>query len=227
MTVQRDGSGTSAFHPEGGLVASVQLCYDFMTGNVDLTGWAWAGAGYKTPYGWYGGYTFAELRLNVGNVGALLTPGRCASPQEPHGRVSADVGGGVALFPVVIVPGERVRFAKGGLEIGLLFTPHPAEGYADLEIIGLIDVKKYLGPFGVAAAAAEEAAKKLGEKFGQRVECGAGFDLSLSTRLCRAADPRAGILGYTANTLKLCGGGYIGCNINLSRSRPSLPGGGH
>lgn len=226
--VQRDGKSSSTpYHPEGGLVGSVQFCYDWMTGDLSLTGWLWAGVGYKTPFGWYGAYTFAEASWNVGNIGPLLTPGTCAVADAPHGAVAAHAGAGVALFPVIITPGERARFSKGGLEIGLLITLHPSTRSADLEVIGLLDVKKYLGPFGAAATAVEAAARRLGEEFGQRVECGAGFDLSLSAHLCQAADPNAGILGYTANSLKLCGGGYIGCNINLSRNRSSLPGGGH
>jgi len=227
--VQRDGGASTAYHPEGGLVASIQLCYDFMTGDIELVGWLWAGAGYKTPVGWYGAYTFVEGSWTVGNVGGLVTPGVCAGRDqaEPHGRVGVHGGGGLAPFPVVIVPGERAHFAQGGFELGVLFTPHPSDWSADLEVIGLVDVKKYLGPFGAVAAAAEAAAQRIGAQFGQRVECGAGFDLSLSTHLCRAAEPSTGILGYTASSLKLCGGGFVGCAINLSHTRSALPGGGH
>ena len=224
--VQRDGGGAAAYHPEGGVVASIQLCYDLMNGDISLTGWLWAGAGYKTPFGWYGGYTFVEGTWNIMNVGGIVTPGVCETPGE-HGAVSGSIGGGVAPFPVMITPGERARFAKGGLEIGVLFTLHRADRSADLEMIGLLDVKKYLGPFGAVAAAAEAAAQRIAAGLGERVECGAGFDLSLSAHLCKAADPAAGILGYTASSLKLCGGGFVGCNINLSRSRAALPGGGH
>jgi hypothetical protein len=226
--VQRDGGASTAYHPEGGLIASVQLCYDFMTGAIELVGWLWAGAGYKTPFGWYGAYTFVEGSWTIGNVGALITPGVCAGrDQAEHGRVGIHGGSGFALFPVVILPGQRVHFAQAGFELGVLFTPHPSDWSADLEVIGLVDVKKYLGPFGAIAAAAEAAAQRIGAEFGQRVECGAGFDLSLSAHLCRAADPASGILGYTASSLKLCGGGFVGCAINLSRTRSALPGGGH
>jgi hypothetical protein len=226
--LQRDGGPSTSYHPEGGLVASVQLCYDFMTGDVELAGWLWAGAGYKTPFGWYGAYTFVEGTWTVGNVGALITPGVCAGhDRTEHGPIDIHGGAGVAPFPVVIVPGERVHFAQGGFELGVLFTPHPSDRSADLEIIGLVDVKKYLGPFGALASAAEAAAQRIGAEFGQRVECGAGFDLSLSTHLCRAVDPTTGILGYTASSLKLCGGGFVGCAINLTRARSALPGGGH
>lgn len=224
--VQRDGGGAAAYHPEGGVVASIQLCYDLMNGDISLTGWIWAGAGYKTPFGWYGGYLFAEGTWNIMNVGGIVLPGVCEKPHE-HERVSGSVGAGVAPFPVVIVPGQRAVFSQGGLEIGVLFTLHPVDRTADVELIGLLDVKKYLGPFGVAAAAAEAAAQRIAAGLGERVECGAGFDLSLAAHLCKAADPSTGILGYTANSLKLCGGGYIGCNINLSRTRTALPGGGH
>jgi len=205
----------------------VQLCYDVMTGDIELTGWIWAGAGYKTPFGWYGGYGFAEGRWRIGNVGGIVTPGMCETPNEHGGAISGSVGGGFAPFPVMITPGQRAVFAQGGIELGVLFTLHPLDRTADVEIIGLLDVKKYLGPFGAAAAAAEAAAQRIAAGLGQRVECGAGFDLSLSAHLCKAADPRTGILGYTANSLKLCGGGFIGCNINLSRTRSLLPGGGH
>lgn len=229
--VQRSGGGDGVpYHPEGGVVGSVQFCYDWMTGDVQVVGWIWAGAGYKTPIGWYGAYVFGELDMTVANIGALLTAGVCASDHDAgpdHSRVEAHGGGGVAPFPVVVTPGERARFSKGGLEIGLLLTVHPADRSADLEVIGLVDVKKYLGPFGAAAAAAEAAAQRIGQEFGQRVECGAGFDISASAHLCRAADPSSGLLGYTTNSLKLCGGGFIGCNINLSRNRGELPGGGH
>lgn len=226
VTLQRDGGGAAAYHPEGGVVASIQLCYDLMNGDISLTGWVWAGAGYKTPFGWYGGYMFAEGTWNIMNVGGIVTPGVCETPHE-HGTVSGSIGGGVAPFPIVIVPGKRAVFSKGGLEIGVLFTVHPMDRTADVEMIGLVDVKKYLGPFGVAAAAAEAAAQRIAAGLGQRTECGAGFDLSLSAHLCKAANPSSGILGYTANSLKLCGGGYIGCNINLSKTRSALPGGGH
>ena len=50
---------------------------------------------------------------------------------------------------------------------------------------------------------------------------------SFSVSADNVADPDSGILGYTATSLKLCGGGYIGCNVNLSRTRAELPGGGH
>ena len=226
--VQRDGSGGARYHPEGGLVASVQLCYDLMTGEIELIGWIWAGAGYKTPFGWYGGFVFAEGRWPLGNVGAIVSPGVCRKPTEHHDGPGGSVGGGVAPFPVMLTPGKRAVFAKGGIELGILFSlTGDAERPATIEIIGLIDVKKYLGPFGVAAAAAEEAAKRIAAGLGQRVDCGAGFDLSLAAPLCKAADPNSGILGYTTDSLKLCGGGFIGCNINLSKSRAALPGGGH
>jgi hypothetical protein len=224
--VQRDGGGAAAYHPEGGVVASIQFCYDLMTGDISLTGWIWAGAGYKTPFGWYGGYLFAEGTWNIGNIGGIVTPGVCVTPDE-HERVSGSVGAGVAPFPLIITPGQRAVFSQGGLELGVLFTLHPADRTADVEIIGLLDVKNYLGPFGAAAAAAEAAARRIAAGLGERVECGAGFDLSLSAHLCKAADPSTGILGYTANSLKLCGGGFVGCNINLSRTRTALPGGGH
>ena len=216
LSVQRDGGGAAAYHPEGGLVASVQICYDLMTGEVSLTGWIWAGAGYKTPFGWYGGYAFAEGSWPIGNLGGIVTPGVCANPSSHGAGPSASAGGGIAPFPVMITPGQRSVFSKGGIELGVLFTLHPSDGTADVEMIGLIDVKKYLGPFGAAAAAAEAAAQRIAAGLGQRVDCGAGFDLSLTAHLCRAADPATGILGYTASSLKLCGGGFIGCNINLS-----------
>ncbi len=228
--VPETGGKAGAVHPEGGVVGSVQACYDFMTGKFDVIAWLWAGAGVKTPFGWYGAYAFVEGELYVGNFGALMTPGVCdtkCDPEKEHSRISGHAGLGGGAFPIDIKPGNRAVFSKGGIELGVLFTPSPGTCGADLEVIGLFDIKKYLGPAGVAAQAAEDAAKKLGEEFGQRVECGAGIDLSVTAHLCRAADPNAGILGYTTNSIKLCGGGFIGCNINLSRNRAALPGGGH
>ena len=228
--VPETGGKAGAIHPEAGVVGSVQACYDLMTGKFEVIAWIWAGAGIKTPYGWYGAYGFIEGELFAGNFGPVMQAGACdttCDPVKEEKRLSAHAGVGGGLFPIDIKPGNRAVFSKGGIEIGVLVTPNFGTCSLDVELIGLFDVKKYFGPAGAAAALAEQGAKKLGEQFGQRVECGAGFDLSVTAHLCRAANPNDGILGYTTDSIKLCGGGFVGCNINLSRNRALLPGGGH
>lgn len=121
ITVQRAGGGSSV-NVEFGVVGSIQACYDFCTGDLDLNGWIWAGIGTHLPVvGWVGPYYFWEGHFGKINIGGLLHCGNCAdncaaAPGGSHG------GWGIAGFPVHLTPGQWARFSKAGVEFGVLIT---------------------------------------------------------------------------------------------------------
>jgi hypothetical protein len=217
--VQRAGEGGSKVKIEGGVVGSVQACYDLCTGDVSLVGWIWAGAGIDTSLGWYGTYAFYEREFWRGNPGlGHLNCGTCDPACAPKGDDKGEWGAGFAAFPVVIKAGDWARIKLLGLEVGLLVTPHSFCD-ADVEVIALIDLIKYLGPAGAAVTAATEGLNKLLARIGgAHVECGLGIDISGSVHLCKSI---AG--GVTADKALVCGGGYIGCGIGLSHDKAALP----
>lgn len=222
--VQRLGGGTVDW--EAGVVGSIQVCYDLCTGEISLVGWIWAGGGVKTSLGWYGAYLFAEQEFWRGNPGlGHLDCGTCAPACKPVEGGHDLWGSGLAGFPIVIKPGEWARLKQAGLEVGFLLTPHVTRCDADLEVIALIDLIKYLGPIGAGVSAAERAMNRIAERFGLKVECGLGLDISGAAHLCKSV-PGGGIKGITADKGKICGGGYVACGIGLSHDRNALPGGG-
>jgi hypothetical protein len=217
--VQRAGEGGSKVKIEGGVVGSVQACYNLCNGDVSLVGWIWAGAGMDTPLGWYGPYAFYEREFWRGNPGlGHLSCGTCDPACAPKGDDKGEWGAGFAAFPVVIKAGDWARIKLLGLEVGLLVTPHSFCD-ADVEVIALIDLIKYLGPAGAAVTAATEGLNKLLARIGgAHVECGLGIDISGSVHLCRSITG-----GVTADNALVCGGGYIGCGVGLSHDKATLP----
>lgn len=215
--VQRAGEGGSKVKIEGGVVGSVQACYNLCNGEVSVVGWIWAGAGVDTPAGWYGPYAFFEREFWRGNpgLGHLSCGGTCDPACAPKG----EWGLGIAPFPVVIKPGDWARIKLLGLELGLLVTPRSFCD-ADVEVIALIDLIKYLPPpAGTAVTSAIEGLNKLLERIGgAHVECGLGIDISGSVHLCRSITG-----GVTADKALICGGGYIGCQVGLSHDKAMLP----
>ncbi len=217
--VQRAGEGGSKVKVEGGVVGSVQACYNLCNGEVSLVGWIWAGAGMETPLGWYGPYAFYEREFWRGNPGlGHLSCGTCDPACAPKGDDKGEWGAGFAAFPVVIKAGDWARIKLLGLEVGLLVTPRSFCD-ADVEVIALIDFIKYLGPAGAAVTAATEGLNKLLARIGgAHVECGLGVDISGSVHLCRSITG-----GVTADKALVCGGGYIGCGVGLSHDKATLP----
>jgi len=122
-----------------------------------------------------------------------------------------------------LVPGQRASLKQAGIEVGILLPPHLSLCDADLEIIALVDLTKYLGPIGTAVVAAEELANKLGKKFGIEIQCGVGLDISGILHLCKSI-PGGGLLGITSDSARVCGGGYAGCGIGLEHDKSALPG---
>jgi hypothetical protein len=49
-----------------------------------------------------------------------------------------------------------------------------------------------------------------------------GFALSGNVHLCKSV-PGGGIAGITSDSAKICGGGYVGCGIGLSKNKAELP----
>jgi hypothetical protein len=220
--LQRAGGGRVPW--EAGVVGSLQVCYDLCSGEVSLIGWIWGGAGIETRLGWYGAFLFAEQEFYKGNPGlGKLDCGTCDAHchrAEEHGG-GPDWGAGFAGFPVVIKPGEQARIAKAGLEVGFLITPRSLCD-ADVEVIALLDLLQYLGPVGAAVSKFAAAATEVAERFGTKVECQLGIDISGSVHLCKSV-PGGGIMGVTADKAKVCGGGYAACGLGLSHEKSALP----
>jgi hypothetical protein len=226
--VHRAGGGS--VKPEAGFVGSIQLCYDACNAELSVVGWIWAGGGVVTKglFGgnaWWGAYVFAEREFLKTKLGFMptLKCGTCdpaCSGKEGSGNGSW--GGGIAGFPVALKPGERASLKQAGIEVGALLSPHSLCD-ANLEIIALIDLTKYLGPVGAAVVAAQELANRLGKRLGIEIECGIGVDVSGDVHLCKSV-PGGGILGITSDSAKICGGGYVGCGIGLAHDKSALPG---
>lgn len=224
--VQRDGGGS--VKPEAGFVGSIQLCYDACNSELSVIGWVWAGGGVVTKglFGgksWWGAYVFAErefLRTKLDFM-PRLNCGTCAAGCKPE-EGAPHWGGGIAGFPVALKPGERRSLKQAGIEVGVLISVRSLCD-ADVEIIALLDLTKYLGPIGAAVVSAQELANELGKKFNIEIECGIGVDVSGSFHLCKSV-PGGGILGITSDSAKICGGGYVGCGIGLAHQKSALPG---
>ena len=225
--VQRSGGGS--VKPEAGFVASIQLCYDACTGEVSVVGWFWAGGGVVTKGllggpGWWGAYVFVEgdiVKPTKINSLPTLKCGTCAPGCKPEDK-SLDIAAGVAGFPIALKPGERASLKAAGLEVGALITPRSLCD-ADLEIIALLDLTKYLGPLGATVTSAEALANKLASRFGIEIECGVGVDVSGSFHLCKSV-PGGGLFGITSDSARICGGGYVGCGVGLEHDKSALPG---
>jgi hypothetical protein len=207
---------------EGGFVGSLQLCYDFCKGELSVVGWIWAGVGIVTP-GWFGGkkfrgaYVFAEKEFGKWGFEDLkLACGTCPTECK-KGEHDSPWGFGGANFPINLKPGEKKKLRKAGLEVGLLVTPHSLCD-ADIEVIALIDLTKYLGPVGAAVSAASETISSWSQKYGVEIECGIGVDISGAIHVCRDG------LALKADSAKVCGGGYVGCGIGLAHEKTALPG---
>jgi len=225
--VQRSGGGR--VKPEAGFVGSLQLCYDACNGELSVVGWIWAGGGVVTAglmggHSWWGAYVFAEREFLKTTLGFMPTLhcGTCRSDCKPE-EGATSWGGGISGFPLVLVPGQRASLKQAGIEVGILLPPHLSLCDADLEIIALVDLTKYLGPIGTAVVAAEELANKLGKKFGIEIQCGVGLDISGILHLCKSI-PGGGLLGITSDSARVCGGGYAGCGIGLEHDKSALPG---
>lgn len=155
-----------------------------------------------------------------------LSCGTC-DPQckAPEGD-GIDWGHGIARFPIVLKPGEKKSLKAAGIEVGALVTPTTACS-ADLEVIALIDLTEYIPPpYGPAIRYAMDLATKGAAKLGVKLECGAGIDLSGTLHLCGSV-PGGGLFGVTADSAKICLGGYIGCNVGLPHEKSALPGAKH
>jgi hypothetical protein len=217
-TVQRDGGDEGHTAVEGGVVGSVQVCYDVCTGEVDINGWIWGGVGGHLPVvGWVGPYVYYEGSFYKGNPGlGHLNCGTCdPNCRAPEG--GGHGGWGVGGFPVHITPGQRAVFSRGGLEVGLLVSPHSLCD-ADIEVIALINMLGYLGPVGAAITRFVDATNQLAARYGLKLTAEFGAQVNVSGHLCRA---RGG--GVTADHVNGCGGGYIGLGLGLSRNKADHP----
>jgi hypothetical protein len=197
----------------GGVVGSLQFCYDCLTGESSLNGWLWAGIGYDAPFvGWLGAYYFGEKMWFKGNIGNWFTPGTCRPACNPSEKGDSEHGFGVAGFPIDIKPKERARFSKAGIEVGALLTPHSFCDY-DIEIIALLDILRYIGPVAAVAKKAVEGINAV-LKGKAHVELQAGIDFSVTFHLCRGEDRF-----LTLNHADLCAGGFVGAGIGLGHEK--------
>lgn len=224
-SLQRSGGGKWG-KPEGGFIGSLQLCYDLCKKELSVLGWVWAGAGVTGPSlrgeAFYGAYVFAQKAFGPWPVnGPGLTCGTCRNESSKHGG-DVEWGGGLTGFPAIVKPNQKAEVKGLGFEFGALLTPHPSTQDANLELIVLIDVTQFLGPVGAAVKRAEGWVNTWAPKLGVQVDCGVGLDFSADIHLCRSV-PGGGLLGVTSDSAKLCGGGYVGCNINLPHDVGSLP----
>jgi hypothetical protein len=214
-TLQLEAGGSPLTKVHGGVVGSVQVCWDCLTGKAGLKGWIWAGVGYDAPFvGWVGGYYFREKEFWSGDLGKWFEPGACDPACDAHAQHEEDTksGFGIAGFPVNIKPRERVRLSKAGLEVGFLLTPHSLCDL-DLELIALLNLLGYFGPVAKIATTAVDGLNRL-TRNAPHFELEAGIDLSASFHLCGGKN---GLLAV--NRAEFCGGGYVGCGVGLSHTK--------
>ncbi len=215
--IQRESGGSSFLAKvKGGVVGSIQICADVLTGACKIKGWIWAGVGYEAPYvGWLGGYYFGEKVWWEGNSDKLklFEPGTCRSDCEKAKTVEAEKGWGVAGFPWEIKPNkQRARFNKAGVEIGVLITPNSfCDG--DLEFIALINLLQYIGPVATVITKAVEGINVVTHDT-PHVGLQAGIDISATFHICRGENSL-----FAINHADLCGGGYIDGGLGLSHSK--------
>lgn len=214
-TIQRDGSsasGSSALaNIHGGVVGSIQVCWDCLTGEASLIGWIWAGIGYESRFGWFGGYYFGERIWWTGQLGRWFEPGTC-DPQcnrEAHGR--SESGFGIAGFLPRLHPRQRAVLSQAGLEVGFLLTPHSFCD-ADLELIALLNLLNYLGPVAPILTRAVDGLNRVITPV--HVELEAGIDVSATFHLCKSI---SGLLAV--NRANFCAGGFVGAGIGLSHNK--------
>jgi len=213
------GSPLSKIH--GGVIGSVQVCWDCLTGEASLKGWIWAGVGYDSWIGWVGGYYFGEKTWWTGMLSKLFEPGTCdpKCDHKAHSGSDTETGWGIAGFPINIKPKERVRFSKAGFEAGALLTPHSLCD-VDLEIIGLVNLLGYLGPVATVLTKAVDGINIV-TKDAPHVSLEAGLDLSLTVHLCKGLNSL-----LVANRAGLCFGGFVGGGIGLSHTKEDNHGAG-
>ena len=224
---------SSAFKLEAGFVGALQLCYDLCSGDLSVNGWVWAGGGVasKGLFGgesWWGAYVFAEKEFGKWHLDfmPLLNCGTCEPKCASQDDGKTDYGAGIAGFPIVLKPGEKKSLKQAGIEVGALITPRIGRCSADLELVVLIDLTKYLGPVGAAVKSGQDLLNKWAKEAGEEIDCGVGAVISGTLHLCKSV-PGGGIAGITSDSALLCGGGYVGCALGLSHDKASLPGGGH
>jgi hypothetical protein len=237
----------SSWHGEGGIVGSVQFCWDPCKAKLGVLGWVWAGIGveYKL-FGmkqFAGAYVFKELTYQFDAPSWLptLDCGHCAAP-EPDKRWESEGGAGFILFPAVIkpdtvgdalktllsrlMPGQKEKIKLAGVELGLLWTPHSWYEH-DIEFIVLVDLTAVIPALAPVKAAFEkfkDGSNEVLKKFGINLalDCGVGIDGSLTVHTCKAV-PGTGIHGLTIDSIRGCFGAYLGCNIGLPEKK-DLPG---
>lgn len=210
--IQRSG-GRGFTDVSGGVVGSVQVCFDMCTGEAYVTGWVWFGAGATLWGHWVGPYAYYE--------GELMSRRRVINSHVPCGTCdpacrheSGGWGGGIAWFPVHLEPGERARFSRGGLEAGLLFSPHSFCD-ADIELILLLNMLGYLGPVGRGIQTFLEGFRGFAERYEFPYPTFEfGIDGSTSVHVCKSATG-----GPTVDHWNFCLGGFIGGGIGVSRTR--------
>ncbi|HET7328226.1 MAG TPA: DUF4157 domain-containing protein [Nocardioidaceae bacterium] len=225
--VQRAGGG--GWRPEGGFISALQLCYDFCNQEWSVVGWVWAGAGVGGSgllgaHSFYGAFVYAEQTFWKGKLdwGPKLSCGTCATKKPGKDEESFEWGAGLAGFPVIVKPRQKVEVKSAGAEIGALLVPHPSTASATVEVIVLVDITQFLGPVGLAVKRAQDWINIWAPRLGVEVSCGVGVNISGLLHLCHSV-PGGGIMGVTADSAKLCGGVHAGCDINLPHDKAQLP----
>ena len=222
----------SKFKLEVGFVGALQLCYDLCTGELSVNGWVWVGGGYAGPgllggESFYGAYAFYEKEFGKWKLDFMprLACGTCDPACQRKDSDGDEFAAGITGFPVVIKPGEKAELKQAGIEAGVLLTPHSSCD-ADLEVIVLIDLTRYLGPVGAAVKTWQDELNRLAKADGLEFDCGVGVAGSGTFHLCKST-PGGGLMGITSDSALLCIGGYVGCAVGVGHDKASLPGGGH
>lgn len=221
ISIQRAaGDSSSLAKVHGGVVGSIQVCWDCLSGEGSFKGWLWAGVGYDAPvFGWIGGYYFDEKTWWKGDLGKWFEPGTCDPKCEPKKEGASEGGWGIAGFPVDIKPKQRTRLSKAGLEIGFLLTPHSFCD-ADLELIALLNILGYLGPIATVATKAIDGLNTI-TRDSPHFALEAGIDVSATFHLCRGENSLLAV-----NRAEFCGGGYVGAGVGLSHTKEENHGAG-
>ncbi len=127
------------------VVVSLEIGYNFCNGDVDITGWIWAGFGFQIGPVWVGPSGYWEGELYQTNVGRLFTCGICSSSCC---QSSSHYGGAIAGFWEGRLNRLRRWNPKGLFTFGVIVTPGRNLCSANIEGIVLVDLIGKLGPVG-------------------------------------------------------------------------------
>jgi RHS repeat-associated protein len=114
---------------DAGVYAAASGSVDFMSGEISLGGWLWAGIGFQFGWRWWGWSFYTQGTLLHRRFGFLdwITPGKCACRSRGNWW---STGPG---FFATLSPGQNNGIKFGPLELGVLLLVQPGGERATVE----------------------------------------------------------------------------------------------